>query len=286
MGWAMPERVPAINKAQRIAQEMLTRIVDGDLHPGSMFGTEAELLRQFKVSRPTLREALRTLEWQGVLSLRPGPRGGIAVARPTIDRLASTLSVYLWLNDVPLVEILRARMAIEPMLVRDAAVNGTDAQFDEMDQSIERLERAADDDSVAIYRENRMFHSLIARASGNAVLDMFWLAIRDVASGEGEKFHFTEGNRLHIVAAHREIVAACRRRDPALAERRMVAHLAALDALLKRLGGRGRNDAARAEAPAQPTARRGAPRDEAGPRRPVPPAAPPARRAARRRSPR
>ena len=79
------------NKAEYVAQRLLDRIITANLDPGSSFGTEADLLQQFDVSRPTLRESLRILEAQGVLELRPGPRGGIIVTKPgrTSSRTAS-----------------------------------------------------------------------------------------------------------------------------------------------------------------------------------------------------
>ncbi|MFO1468762.1 MAG: FCD domain-containing protein [Steroidobacteraceae bacterium] len=203
------------------------------MHPGSTFGTEAELVEYYRVSRPTMRECLRILESQGVLSLRPGPKGGILVAKPSVDVLAQTLSVYLQLHDVPLMEILRARMAIEPTLARDAAVNGTSEQFDRMERSIERLEAATDDDGAVLYRENREFHNIIAKAAANPVLEVFWLTIRSLASGEGEHMRFTDRNRKYIAKAHRAILDACRQRDSDAAERLTVEHLGELDTLLK-----------------------------------------------------
>jgi len=221
------------NKAQKVARSLLDRIVQKDLHPGSSFGTEAELLEQYDVSRPTLRESLRILESQGVLTLRPGPNGGIMVAKPKIERLAHSLSVFLRLHGVPMEEILRARMAIEPALARDAALHGTDADFDAMEQSINRMAKAHDD-AATIYSENREFHNIIARAAGNPVLEIFWLTIRSLASGEGDKLKFSQKNRDHIVKAHRDILEACRARDGERAETLLKDHLGELDVLLRR----------------------------------------------------
>ena len=63
------------SKAEHVAEQLLERIIDSRLKPGSTFSTEAELLEQFNVSRPTLRESLKLLESQGVLERRPGPGG-------------------------------------------------------------------------------------------------------------------------------------------------------------------------------------------------------------------
>src|SRR3546814_6905485 len=87
------------------------------------------MLAQFKVSRPTLRESIRILESHGVVTLRPGPKGGVIINQPGVDFVAHALSVFLRLNNVPFVAILRARIAIEPALVRDAALHATEEDF-------------------------------------------------------------------------------------------------------------------------------------------------------------
>jgi GntR family transcriptional regulator, transcriptional repressor for pyruvate dehydrogenase complex len=222
-----------INKAQQVARLLLDRILREDLSQGSSFGTEADLLEQYEVSRPTMRESLRVLESQGVLKLRPGPNGGIIVAKPRIDTLAATLSIYLRLHRVPMEEILRARMAIEPALGQDAARYGTEAQFAEMEESIKRM-AAAHDDAATIYSENREFHSIIARAANNPVLGIFWQTISALASGEGDKLKFTQRNRDHIVKAHAKILDACRKRDHEAARKLTVDHLKELETLLRK----------------------------------------------------
>lgn len=221
-----------MNKSEQVARLLLDRIIESDLRPGSTIGTEAELLDLFRVSRPTLRESLRILESQGLLTLRPGPKGGILVAKPSIDVLAHTLSVLLRVNNVPFSEILRARMAIEPALVRDAALHGTEADFSEMELTIKRLE-AAGDDGQAIYRENREFHNIIARAARNPVLEVFWSTIRILASGEGTGLRYSARNRAHIISSHKRILAALRQRNPQEAEKHITEHLGELEDLLK-----------------------------------------------------
>ena len=128
-----------LSKAQQVAQDLLARIDDSDVQPGQSFATEAELLQQFDVSRPTLREGIRILEAQGVLEQRPGPGGGLVVRRPSLDMLAHSLSIYLRFNDVPFVAVLQAREVIEPALAAEAAERGTDEDFREMAESIERM---------------------------------------------------------------------------------------------------------------------------------------------------
>lgn len=227
-----PFQPVSMSKTQQVARMLLNLIIESDMKPGSSFGTEAELLERMNVSRPTLREGLRILESQGVLSMRPGPRGGIIVAAPDVDVIAHAMSVYLRLNNVPFVEILKARMAIEPALVRGAALHGGEADFAEMEASI-RVMEAPDCTDQAIYNENRKFHTVIARASANPVLEAFWATISILASGEVDQIRYSPKNRTHIIEAHKRILDACRRRDADAAQQAMSEHLGELDDLLR-----------------------------------------------------
>src|SRR3546814_12907202 len=101
------------------------------------------MLAQFKVSRPTLRESIRILESHGVVTLRPGPKGGVIINQPGVDFVAHALSVFLRLNNVPFVAILRARIAIEPAIVRDTALHATETDFQALEASTEPLANIA-----------------------------------------------------------------------------------------------------------------------------------------------
>lgn len=222
-----------LSKTELIAQQILRQIVDGGLLPGETLATEAALLERYGVSRPTLRESLRMLEMQGAIQMRPGPRAGIVVARPTDERLAHLLSVFLYLRQVPFSALLEARALIEPALAFEAAVRGTDNDFTAMQASIERM-RGLDGTHESFVEENQTFHALTAKASGNEVLQMFWDAIALMASGEQHGVRYTKRNQEYVIKAHEAILKACRARDGEGAARATVRHIEDLEALLLR----------------------------------------------------
>lgn len=222
------------SKAEHVVQRLLERIIASGLKPGSSFATEAELLMQFNVSRPTLREGLKILESQGVLELRPGPGGGIIMRQPSIDMLAHGLSVFLRLHEVPFVTVLKAREVIEPALAYEAALNATDENLEELAASIARMKtlRGADAQETFL-EENRVFHDIIARASGNKVLEIFWSTIGILASGEHHGIRYSIGNQDHVVKAHQRILEACRKRDGEAAAAAMQSHVSSLENLVR-----------------------------------------------------
>ena len=220
------------NKSQQIADAVMSCIINSNLKPGDALGTEAELLNEYGVSRPTLRESLRMLEAQGVIALRPGPGGGAVIGSPSIDTLAHALSVFLYLQDVPFGAVLKARQVIEPALASEASVHGTESEFREMQASIERMRGITEQEEFI--RENRTFHETIARASRNKVLESFWAAMSLLAHGEQLGIKYSPTNRKHIVDAHAEILRACRARKPSVAASRMAAHIGELEDLVRR----------------------------------------------------
>lgn len=222
----------SMSKSEQVVELLLRQIVETGVQPGTSLGTEANLLEQFNVSRPTLRESLRILESQGVLRLRPGPRGGIVLNKPSIGFLVHSLSVYLRLNDVPFVAILRAREAIEPALARGAALNGTEEHFKGMAASIVRM-AAITDDHQRFIEENRTFHGCIAAAAGDPVLELFWSAISILAVGEIHGVRYSPRNQSHVVAGHQRILDACVARDEDAAASLMAEHVQELKALLR-----------------------------------------------------
>jgi GntR family transcriptional repressor for pyruvate dehydrogenase complex len=228
----MQERSVPKSKAEYVAQLLLERIISADLTPGSSFGTEADLLQMFNVSRPTLREGLRILEAQGVLEMRPGPKGGILVARPGMDVLIHGLSVYLRLHEVPFIAVLKAREVIEPALAAGAAENATDDDIAELQGSVDRMKGMRD--QQMFIEENRVFHSIIARASRNQVMEIFWATISVLATGEQHGISYTMGNQSHVIEAHQAIVDAIRARDARLAANRMDSHVRELELLVQK----------------------------------------------------
>jgi len=226
------ERSSPKSKSEYVAQRLLDRIITSKLTSGSNFGTEAELLAQFDVSRPTLRESLRILEAQGVIELRPGPKGGILVSKPGMDVLAHSLSVYLRLHEVPFIEVLKARETIEPALAAAAANDRSDEDLAEMQASVDRIRASATE--ADFIEENRRFHSIIANASRNEVMKIFWSTISILAAGEQYGVSYSPANQRHVVDAHQAIVDAIRAGDAQLAADRMGAHVRELEQLVRK----------------------------------------------------
>src|ERR1700677_3831179 len=96
------------------------------LKPGDFLPAERSMVETYGVGRGTLREALRLLEFQGVISLKPGPGGGPILQDPSGTHLASTVVLLLQMKQAPFRAVVEVRSAVEPMISRLAAERMSD----------------------------------------------------------------------------------------------------------------------------------------------------------------
>src|SRR6202008_3764003 len=89
--------------------------------PGDMLPSEADMIATYAVGRATVREALRLLEVQGLIGLKTGPGGGPGVAQLTARHLGDMARLHLKMAGATYGELVRARLAIEPLMARLAA---------------------------------------------------------------------------------------------------------------------------------------------------------------------
>lgn len=162
-----------IKAAERVAQEIVSEIVERGLEPGHRLDPEATMLQRYGVARGTLREGLRLLEVQGLISIRPGPGGGALVGAVDTRNFARTTSLFLQMSGARLRSVVEARVILEPVLAREAAER-KDAKF------VRQLRQLVDDslevdlsDERAYVRMAVDFHAAVARGSGNELLDLF-----------------------------------------------------------------------------------------------------------------
>src|ERR1700719_833296 len=113
----------ASKTSEIVALEIVRNIVAQNLKPGDRLPLEAEMLVQYRVSRSSLREALRLLEVQGLIAIRPGPGSGTVVGRVFPANLARTLTLYLHMAGSTYNQLLDAWIATEPVLAKLAALN-------------------------------------------------------------------------------------------------------------------------------------------------------------------
>jgi GntR family transcriptional repressor for pyruvate dehydrogenase complex len=158
---------PRPNLSVFLSEQILNLIRDRQLKPGDRLPSAKDLAAQFSVATPTIREALRRLQATGIVDIRHG--SGIYVRRDS-DRLMFSNPAYGTLATQTIMQILDARILIEPHLSELAAVHAAPDQIAELRELLVRAERALERPDDRYIKANHALHVAIAKASGNLVL--------------------------------------------------------------------------------------------------------------------
>ena len=151
-----------------VALDIVRDVVSRNLRPGDKLPPEAEMLRQYQVSRSTLREALRVLEVQGLVRSRPGPGGGTVVGKVEVASFGRTLTLHMHLVGATYDELLSGYVLAESITAELAASNPDRAL-------VARLMRPYVADGKAAMHphavsEGFKFHETVAVLADNRVL--------------------------------------------------------------------------------------------------------------------
>lgn len=154
------------------------------LPPGERLPSEAELAERFGTSTPTVRQALRVLESEGLVTMRRGVNGGPVVRRPAIDDVARTVGVFMQLEGVSQQELFEARRMLEAEATRRLAARPSEQALHQLRSSLEDYARvidAGDDDAAAA--EHVRFHHLLLELSGNQAVRILGEMTRSIIAG-------------------------------------------------------------------------------------------------------
>jgi len=210
--------------SERIARELVDFIIEQDLAEGSMLPVEKVLGDSLGVGRTTLREALRLLETRGVLTIKPGPRGGPVVRHPRPEDLREALTLNLQFSDTSHRQVLEARQAMESMLARLAAIRITDEALERLKDTVQMMRDNLDDHRIFL-RENHRFHGSIAEAGANVVLRVFSETLMSINDGAIVGADYDAARRSDVADAHEAVILALASRNPEAADVAMRTHI-------------------------------------------------------------
>jgi len=181
-----PVRAP--KTAELIAAHLRKQIVRGELRTGDGLPSEALLMAQFGVSRPTLREAFRILETESLIAVRRGARGGAQVMAPDLSVAARYVGVLLQIRGTTIEDVYQARTVLEPACAARLARGRTPQDLADLRACIgelrEVVEAGADHvpDAVQWARSTYRFHELVLQRSGNKTLAVQGGVLQDIVA--------------------------------------------------------------------------------------------------------
>ena len=222
------ERSSAPSRAEGAADRIAALVARTE--PGARLGTKDDLRSLCQVSVGTFNEALRLLQSRGLVTVRPGPGGGLFAAEQSpMVRLGNTV-LALDAGQTDVADAIRIRDALDPLLIEDALWHGSPADIADLRKELAVMERAVQaEDARAFVHANWHLHARIAVISPNPLLHSLYSSLLEVIESHtltvlpfGEhplQEYIRERHTLHTA-----LVDALEQRDRELALRLIHAH--------------------------------------------------------------
>lgn len=211
-----------------IVQLIKTDIATGRVKPNEKLGSERTLSQKYEAGRGSVREAIKTLEAIGLVTLKNGRGGGIFVSEAANHQTEITLYSLLKLEKSNLLESLEFRKMIEPKMAFYAAIRRTKEDLRSLIKSLHQLEKKGGlDDNFS--KANLHFHLTIAKASHNAFVYSFYQNTIAMLDDTAKLVQDVPGQFDLTIHFHEQIYKAIQEKDPQKSEMLMNAHLSQLE---------------------------------------------------------
>ncbi|MFF2847363.1 FadR/GntR family transcriptional regulator [Streptomyces sp. NPDC058001] len=215
--------------AEIVAAELRHKILGGELQPGDSLSSESSLVEEYDVSRPTLREALRLLESQQLITVRRGSHRGPVVSHPDTSVTARSISMLLQLREGTLADIYAFRMLFEPVAVRMVTETATDDDLARLRALLEEeyeVRGDADRFPEAAWR----FHTTLVALSGNVTMTVIAETLEHISKRHAQAalLRWADGDRQRDSAyrAHKKLVGLMEKGSGDEAEQFWAKHMA------------------------------------------------------------
>ncbi|MTD54440.1 FadR/GntR family transcriptional regulator [Amycolatopsis pithecellobii] len=203
------------SRAEDVAARLEMEILRAGHPEGTRLGLRTELINRFEVSPGVMNEALRLLRDRELITVKPGPSGGVFTAdQPPGVRLGA---LDLWFQGLtlPPLEIFESRMLLEEMFNNLALANSTPADHAEIERALQRMNVNAGDPR-GFFESNVDFHRAIAKSTRVTVLTGIYDSLVTVLMGALVRAAWTTGHEQvvdHNLRVHGQIFEAIRAKD-------------------------------------------------------------------------
>jgi len=237
-------RIPKrIKRSDQIVESVKSWVALNRMEPGERLPNERELMQQFECSKGTVREALKSLEVQGLVTIRTGPNGGAVLERVPFEKASELLRNYLHFEQPSGPEIYALRTLIEPEIIALATPRITEEDLNTLEELVKCCEMTPEtlEERIDQRIAELDFHVLLAQRCGNAMLAFIGRFVNDMIrdlvifkkSALPEQYEFSCAN----LAYHKQLIDALRARDAAMARQLMLEHMKSAEHFNRELEG-------------------------------------------------
>jgi GntR family transcriptional repressor for pyruvate dehydrogenase complex len=227
--WPSLEPVRSTRIYEEIVRQIRMLIADGHLKSGDRLPPERDLAERFRVSRTSVREAMRALESRGLIGIRPGE--GAFVREVSIETLVEPLALVILAQRESIADLYEARRLLEPPISALAARRATDDELAEMTRILDEQGAEVKAGRTGLVQD-AAFHSALAHSTHNRAITRIVTTLMDLLAQSREESLSIPGRPMRSHGDHRHVLAAVAARDARRAEQAMLAHLVGVERLV------------------------------------------------------
>jgi len=207
-----------------VYDQLISLISNGKLKPGEQLPPERILAKGLKVSRQSIREALKKAESKGLIKVRQGE--GTFILSAASDLMESPFVTMMTEEVGKIYEFIEIRKLIEVWCAKKAAEQVTTKELKKMEKALLEMDKLIESNEI-LGQPDIDFHIAIAEASHNTLMVHMMTTVKQIFLTMFKISNFTRrpGKNRILIKQHREIYDAIERRDPELAQKKMERHL-------------------------------------------------------------
>ena len=224
-----PFKIIAVKRSrlnEPVADQIRQAIFGGLIAPGHKLLSERQLADHFQTSRVALREALRALEKEGLITIKRGAGGGafVAHADKALNALADSLNTVVRLGTAKTTDLTEMRSILEPEIAKLATIRATTDDLKQIEETVMAQESELESGELS-RKLDFEFHRRVAAAAHNSVMSITADAVNQSIREPVLRSKRTESMRKRVVKFHRDIFEAIRSGNADHAKQVMNSHI-------------------------------------------------------------
>ncbi|GAA0176698.1 FadR/GntR family transcriptional regulator [Clostridium sediminicola] len=215
------KNIKSIRLSDKVAEEIIMMIENGQLKPGDKLPTETVLAEKMGISRGILREALTILQYKGYISRKP--KDGTYIRELSESNFINN-SLLKSFKRATYKDLIQMREALEQKVVELAVKSASDKEIEEMEEFLTNV-NLSDDKNLLDYN----FHLKLAELSKNILLINFIDIYYDLIRELGESSFRNKKRRSEVIQEHKYIIRKIKSRDEDAAKDAIMKHLSMVE---------------------------------------------------------
>lgn len=186
---SLSSRIRVPKTSEIVADQIRAQIVRGERNEGDFLPPEGLLMETLGISRPTLREAFRILEAEGLISVVRGSRTGAKVHKPSVELVARYAGYVLESQGTTIADLYQARLAIEPSVVRWLTTDHGGGSTVKLRNLLSEMAAMIETDRYEEFIDHvEVFHQQLVAATGLKTLTFMNRMLIDLAGNHQREF--------------------------------------------------------------------------------------------------